>query len=513
MNIERKIVIGLITSTEYIQQIAHVWDVDLLESSVSKRVATWCMEYYEKYNKAPGKDIQSIYASKADSLPEDIAEGIEEDYLPGLNEEIQDDPINLNYLLDQTYEFFTTRNLENHSEEIQGLLLSGELTEAENLALDYKPLMAQSATDLDLKSEVALTRIDKAFDLTSDNIIHFSGAMGELLNQHLRRGGFVALMSSEKRGKTFRLMEMSIRACRQRRKVAFFQAGDMTEDEMMMRVCINLSGKSNLKEYCNSMYEPIKDCIKNQLNTCDKEERECNLGVFEELTEKELRSEICLETILEAKKENKGYRTCRNCDEYKTAKGLGSTWVKQIRRTDPLTTEEAKASFEKFFTNKRQFKLSSYSNGSLSVKGIKASLDMWEKQDGFVPDLITIDYADLLVAEEKTDYRHQQFEIWKALRGLSQQRHALVLTATQADAKSYEKERLTMSNFSEDKRKYGQVTAMYGLNQDKNGREKELGIMRINEIVIREGAGAINRDVVVLQNLRRGKPFLGSYWI
>jgi hypothetical protein len=87
-----------------------------------------------------------------------------------------------------------------------------------------------------------------------------------------------------------------------------------------------------------------------------------------------------------------------------------------------------------------------------------------------------------------------------------------VVTATQADAKSYDQDRLKLANFSEDKRKYAHVTAMYGLNQDKDDREKKIGIMRINEIVIREGEFSATNEVYVLQNLRRGQPHLGSYW-
>jgi hypothetical protein len=83
---------------------------------------------------------------------------------------------------------------------------------------------------------------------------------------------------------------------------------------------------------------------------------------------------------------------------------------------------------------------------------------------------------------------------------------------TQADAASYEKNSLGLSNFSEDKRKYGHVTAMYGLNQDVDGREKKIGIMRINEIVVREGEFDTSSQIHVLQNLRRGRPFLYSYY-
>jgi hypothetical protein len=110
-----------------------------------------------------------------------------------------------------------------------------------------------------------------------------------------------------------------------------------------------------------------------------------------------------------------------------------------------------------------------------------------------------------------TEYRHRQDHIWKSLRALSQERHILLLSATQADAESYKKGRLSMSNFSEDKRKLSHVTAQYGLNQDPHNREKKLGILRINEIVIRDGEFSGDNEVVVLQDLATGRPFLESY--
>jgi len=122
----------------------------------------------------------------------------------------------------------------------------------------------------------------------------------------------------------------------------------------------------------------------------------------------------------------------------------------------------------------------------------------------------------LLVPDVRMEFRHQQNEIWKALRGLSQERRKgiqpLIITATQADANSYDRDLLRLKNFSEDKRKYSHVTAMYGLNQDPHGREKKIGIMRINELVLREGAFDDNRVVYILQNLKRGQPYLGSYF-
>jgi len=53
---------------------------------------------------------------------------------------------------------------------------------------------------------------------------------------------------------------------------------------------------------------------------------------------------------------------------------------------------------------------------------------------------------------------------------------------------------------------------MYGLNQDKDGREKQIGVLRINELVKREGGFDTSFIVTVLQRLELGRPFLGSYY-
>jgi hypothetical protein len=157
--------------------------------------------------------------------------------------------------------------------------------------------------------------------------------------------------------------------------------------------------------------------------------------------------------------------------------------------------------------------LDTYPAGFLTVGGIRKCLDNWEKYDGFVPDIIAIDYADLLTVDDRDvrEFRHRQDQIWKGLRALSQERHVLLITATQADAESYKKGRLSLSNFSEDKRKFAHVTAQYGLNQDPQGREKKLGVMRINEIVVREGEFNADNEVYVLQDLAAGRPFLESF--
>jgi hypothetical protein len=202
------------------------------------------------------------------------------------------------------------------------------------------------------------------------------------------------------------------------------------------------------------------------------------------------------------------------CDSAHCTARRGAVWIKPMKKCRPLTGKQAAEKLTRFFGRyKRRFKLTSYAAGTLTVSEMKRVLNAWEKRDGFIPDIIIVDYADLLSADDgkTSEFRHRQDHVWKSLRGLSQERHALVISATQADAASYTKERLSLNNFSEDKRKLAHVTAQYGLNQDPKGIEKNLGILRVNEIVVREGAFSANNEVFVLQDLAVGRPFLESF--
>ena len=137
-------------------------------------------------------------------------------------------------------------------------------------------------------------------------------------------------------------------------------------------------------------------------------------------------------------------------------------------------------------------------------------LDSWEVFEGFIPDVIVIDYADNLAPENtREEYRHQQNRTWKMLRGLSPERHCLVVTATQANTASYDQTTLTMKNFTEDKRKYAHVTGMFGLNQSTE--EKRAGLMRLNSLVMREDEFYAEDEVNVAQAIWKGAPLLFSF--
>ena len=89
-SIERRIVIGLIVSTEYLEHVEGIWDDEYIGSEMALRLSSWCWEYFKKYREAPYNNIESIFEEKIKhGLPKDIVEEIDDEILPSLNDEFE----------------------------------------------------------------------------------------------------------------------------------------------------------------------------------------------------------------------------------------------------------------------------------------------------------------------------------------------------------------------------------------------------------------------------------------
>ena len=135
---ERRIISALIHSTEFCQNIKPFWNISLIETSAAKRIASWCWSYFEKYGEAPKKEIETIFFSHASSLPKEVAEEIENDFLPDFLQE--DTNLNITYLTQETEKYFSQQRLKNLSGSIQSLIKTGDVREAEKAVIEFKPL-------------------------------------------------------------------------------------------------------------------------------------------------------------------------------------------------------------------------------------------------------------------------------------------------------------------------------------------------------------------------------------
>ena len=512
MFMERRILTGLIVSTDYLRQIRRIWKPEFIESSSSRLVAGWCLEYYDKYEKAPLAEIEYIFEEKKKKLAPKIADGIDS-FLVGLSDEFKRaGKFNVQYLVDQTKEYLRGQNIDSLMEQVQSFLDSGDLDKAKNLIVNFHDITNDKGNAIDLGNrEEILSLLDRAFNNEAQQVFTYPKALGKFLNDLLVRGGFIGVMAPEKRGKTYFLLDAADRAVRQGCNVAFFQVGDMTDEQQIRRYAVRLTGKPDREKYLGVHYRPVLDCIKNQTDDCDRKVRECTFGPFSGDSPNDVLRKDYSE-LLEAREEARGYKVCTNCKEFQL-NHWGAIWYKKMVLNQTVGVEEAKRVFLKHMVKRnRRFKLSTHPSQTVTVEDLETILNSWEKDDGFVADLILIDYADILAASIKGEVRHQENDKWMKLRGLSQKKHALVIAPTQTDADSYERDIITTKNYSEDKRKFGHVTAMLGLNQDKEGKEKRKKILRINKVIVREDGFAVHDVVHVLQDLVCGKPIVTSYF-
>ena len=155
-----------------------------------------------------------------------------------------------------------------------------------------------------------------------------------------------------------------------------------------------------------------------------------------------------------------------------------------------------------------RFRLSVHSSGSVSAEKIAAEVSQGERE-GWVPDVVVIDYVDLLAPPAGVKDKIEQIdETWKILRRLSQDMHCLVVTASQGDTDSYTKDLIRGKNFSGSRTKNDHTTAGFGINV--NDRDKDRGVTRLNWLKRRDDEFSENWQIAVAGCLAIGCPLICS---
>lgn len=502
---DKRIVVGMVVSTQYIRSLANIFKPSLINNRYSAMIATWCLEYFQTYQKAPGEHIFDIFYDKMkndefskaeeeslrlifDSLERDIPEVLE-----------TADKFNYDFLLDQTAMFFRQQSLKHLAEDLDTHIQNGDLEEAEGQLSQFHRIEKELPKGINpLESPEAY---QKAFESREEPLFRLPGAYGELINPHLIRGGFLAFLARAKAGKTWRLIDIAMRAARERCKVAIFQLGDLSQDDYMVRQAVYLSKRSNDPIYCNEVLVPILDCLKNQQGACPYNKGKSNGKVVEfgDLSQWGKR-----DWLFE-------HQSCVYCCREKHFEG--SLWWRVREKVSPLTWREAWKNTDiwKKRHKVRGLRLATYPNSSVDVDGIEQQLDLWDRVDNYRPDVVVLDYPDIMKPDKGVkEKRQQEDERWRSLRRLSQERHICLITVTQSNRSGFDDKDLSAFNTSEDKRKLDHVTVMFGLNQTEE--EEEQGVIRIESILQREGKKR-RSQVTVLQNLETGQPYIASYWI
>lgn len=146
-----------------------------------------------------------------------------------------------------------------------------------------------------------------------------------------------------------------------------------------------------------------------------------------------------------------------------------------------------------------------FPTGSLTVKELEGYLDMLEASSGFMPDLLLLDYADLMNIDTR-NYRHELQRVYKDVRGLALTRNIAVATASQANREGGKAKLITDMHAAEADAKGAIVDTMITYN--RTPEEKRCALARLFVAAARNDADQF--QILISQNYSIGQFFFDS---
>ena len=457
-NTDRTIVAAMAVNRRVLGAVAARWEPNLFPSRWTNLVASWCVGYYKKYGRPPSRALAVSFDKWSQSKKRDqetvnrIAE-----FLRDLSKDAQKvrKSLNPDFVIDLAAEHFTAAKLRLLSEDLNELVEDGEVHKARALVDGFRPVdMGKGGGVNFFNDKEAVFRV---FDRKTDPLIRFPGALGTFFEPAMERERFVCVEGPTSVGKSWLLQEFAVTAVEQKRRVAFFGVGDMTQDQYGTRLLMRVARRPFNATAPNRPLKIPRDMVP-------------------------------------------------------SASGPPQVLYDEKSFRKPMDREKAWGACKKFVEpwgdGEVFFKLSCHVNDSINVSQIRTILDGWAR-DGWVPDAVVVDYADVLAPlDGRAETRDQINATWKALKAMSQTYHCLVITASQTDADSYNAKALTKSNFSNDRRKNDHVDAMIGINQTEP--EKDAGVYRFNYLKARDWEYGESKFLYVAGCLALARPFMYS---
>jgi len=130
----------------------------------------------------------------------------------------------------------------------------------------------------------------------------------------------------------------------------------------------------------------------------------------------------------------------------------------------------------KKFARRSPLVVRQFPTGALTIRELRAYLDSLEAQQGITPDLLLVDYADLMSLDTK-NYRIDLGTLYKELRGLAVERNIAIATACQTNRDSAGRKDITGRGVAEDFSKIGTCDTILTYNQTE--AEHKRGLARI----------------------------------
>jgi replicative DNA helicase len=450
-SLAENLLVLLVFSDETAPLIINNVKVELFENVYYQNIVKKTVDYYNLFKETPKQHI-------ADLLETELKTSNAEIYLKILNSIYQiKETVNIKYVLKSLDKFVRTQNIKLSIKKIYELVQNGRVDDAE------EEMEAARKTRLELFEPGVFfgdtAQVFSSMENFSEDMI-FTGIKELDLLEHVpTRKELMFLMGLPGKGKSWGMSHLAKFADLQRKNVLYISL-ELGEKRLVSRQLQSYFGLMARKE----------DSIRGQLET----------PVFQ--TDK--------------------FGNLIKID----FKPIPS--VKSLRDKD--ITAYLKGEYENIYKPKLLIK--EFPSGSLTVSGLKAYLDNLESYYNYIPDLILLDYLDLMdMSADKL--RIDLGRTGVELRGLAIERNIAIVSAAQANRTGEDRLLLTRKNLGEDysKVKTGDVLLTY----NKTFWEEKRGLARI---YIDKGRNNRDGDVILLsQNFTLGQfclssAMLGNYY-
>ena len=399
---------------EHAKLVRNAIDVQLFDNAVYRDIAKQASDYLDRYGTAPGEHIADLLEDRF----EDESKGILYQQILDSLYEIKDS-INTKYVIDQLKSFVDTQHLKIGIQEAVEAINNGDIDAAKSAISKSSEARLDTFERGSLLADMAedTTWLDELDDPENRLNLGIDGLdQWGLVPQ---RQQMFLYMGKRKSGKSWFMIHVAKMAVVQNWKA--------------LVITLEMSEKQYKKRIAQSLY------------SMPNSQRSVRVSDIEK-------------------------------DEYGEFIGLGSY---QLSDRPALNTSAGGDHIRKK-SKKIKGKLNSivkeFPQRSLTAAGLKAYMDGLEQMHGFVPDVLIIDYPDIM-SLNPNNLRLETSAMYSDLRGIAQERNCALVVASQTNRDSDHNKTKTDSDAAEDISKVNHSDTVVTYNQTQS--ESKLGLARL----------------------------------
>lgn len=494
-NREKQVLVNLIVDTTYCKEVLKYAKEEYFKSQHASKLLQWVKAYFDSYGVAPKHQILDIFEQEKAGIDNDVNEQIS-NVLQCLDSTELTDNHNTQYLVDNAIDLFREKHLAMQIETARDSLSSGSVLGAETALAEAFEFRDMTSKWVKFEDEEYIRQVVRQMVVKQDletAFFKFDGRLGEFIGP-IERGWFIAFLAPAKKGKTTYLMETIIAAIRQKRNVIFLSL-EMPVNQLYARYLLSTVGqKPEVAEY--DIDVPVMDCLYNQHGTCKKDDIRVGIGQL-----------VDEEGNIQAYSADLNWDVCTECRG--TSDFEPYAWKAPVRKEyiDEGTYVKRAVQFSQLFG--KYCRAIHIPSKTATVQELKQEVQYIVDSENFIPDLIVIDYADLIKPEKGSGVkRHDLDDVWEGIRAWGQEDNVLMVSASQTNRTSATAAYMMDTHVAEDYSKIAKLDIAIGLCQ--NDVMKVLGMMNLNKVAHRHNEYVQSHTCTVLQELSHQQAVLDS---